>query len=119
MPKELHISAKALLKMEENNQFYDLRQEVRIYILIGNIKFEIAKMGEGKYEDAERNYLIAKQKLIGEYGENSVYLKGIYECLVARFGDKYLTEYTQINKLYSEDIEETENKIRQFEFGEI
>lgn len=110
---------KALLKMEENNQFYDLRQEVRIYILIGNIKFEIAKMGEGKYEDAERNYLIAKQKLIGEYGENSVYLKGIYECLVARFGDKYLTEYTQINKLYSEDIEETENKIRQFEFGEI
>ena len=46
-------------------------------------------------------------------------MKGIYECLVARFGDKYLTEYTQINKLYSEDIEETENKIRQFEFGEI
>ena len=87
--------------------------------MIGNIKFEIAKMGEGKYEDAESNYLIAKQKLIEEYGESSVYLKGIYECLVARFGDKYLTEYNRINKLYGEDIEKIEKKIRQFDFEKI
>lgn len=60
-----------------------------------------------------------KQKLIEEYGESSVYLKGIYECLVARFGDKYLTEYNRINKLYGEDIEKIEKKIRQFDFEKI
>ena len=115
----LGYANKALLKMEEDNQFYDLRQEIRIYILIGNIKFEIAKTGEVEYKDAENSYLIAKQKLIEEYGESSIYLKEVYECLITRFGNKYLTEYTRINKLYSEHIAETENKMRQFDFDVI
>lgn len=115
----LGYANKALLKMQEDNQFYDLRQEIRIYILIGNIKFEIAKMGDSAYKDAENSYIIAKQKLIKEYGENSIYLKKVYECLITRFGNKYLAEYTRINKLYSEHIVEAENKIKQFDFVEI
>ena len=36
-----------------------------------------------------------------------------------KIGDKYLTEYNRINKLYGEDIEKIEKKIRQFDFEKI
>ncbi len=86
--------------------------------MIGNIKFEMLKWGKVNMKMAERNYLKAKTKVNWSVRLRilCIFEGDTMNGLDARFGDIIFEPKKLILiNIEREDIEETENKIRQVE----
>ena len=110
---------KAIYESKKEGVIYDFRQDIRISILLGDIKVMQGKLDEKYLGEAEKIYKDVIKDIIDMYGKESYYLIAPYRCL-QKLGEvssekcKYREQYQYLLDRHRNNIREAEEKFEDF-----
>lgn len=110
---------KAIYELRKEGAIFDFRQEIRIRLLLGNIKAEQGKVDDTYITEAERLYKAIIADIICIYGDESFFLIAPYRCLLqlengVQIHDKDKNHYQFLTQKYKPYIRETRMKLEKF-----
>ena len=106
---------RALLAISEGNVISDVRQEVRLLQLLAKVNYEIAKENNDDFSVVKDIYIKAAQKIINNYGNDSIYLMEIYNDL-QKIDENYIDKYNLLKNKYCEELKKARIVLENYDF---
>lgn len=107
---------KAMYLIDSGNTSNDLRQRVRLSILLAKAKFKLKNTDTSNKSEIEQLLCDSCELIKSNYGNNSIYLMELYGTLADMIDASYAEDYNRLYALYCDSILEAREKLSRYDF---